>query len=44
MLSWISRVIVIFVLVVRGAFFFRKEAFFKPRLRKLLYCFLVMRE
>ena len=42
MLSWISRVIVIFVLVVCGAVLFRKADFFKPRLRKLLYCFLAL--
>lgn len=34
--------IVIFVLVVCGAVLFRKADFFKPRLRKLLYCFLAL--
>ena len=32
----------IFVLVVCGAVLFRKADFFKPRLRKLLYCFLAL--
>lgn len=42
MLSWISRVIVICALVVCGTILFRKADFFKPRLRKLLYCFLAL--